>query len=75
MAIMTPFSKIQGALTAAALTLCISASAQAHLPLTKLVGEYNLASSATVPASTWGYSKGRILVKQLDERHLMIALY
>ena len=74
MAIMTPFSCIRGAAAAAALTLCISASAQAPLPLTKLVGEYNLASSATVPASTWGYSKGRILVKQLDDRHLMIVL-
>jgi hypothetical protein len=72
MAIMTPFTKIRGAAAAAALTLCACASAQA--PLTKLVGEYNLASSATVPASTWGYSKGRISVKQLDERHLLIAL-
>ncbi|MED5613048.1 hypothetical protein [Janthinobacterium sp. P210005] len=69
---MTSFSKIQGALAAAAFTFCACASAQA--PLTKLVGEYNLASSATVPASTWGYSKGRISVKQLDDQHLMIVL-
>ena len=74
MAIMTPFSCIRGAVAAAALTICACASAQTALPLTKLVGEYNLASSATVPASTWGYSKGRISVKQLDERHLLIAL-
>ena len=56
----------------AALTFSLGAFAQAPMP--DLVGDYNLASSTTVPASTWGYSKGRILVKQLDDRHLMILL-
>ncbi|APA71292.1 hypothetical protein [Janthinobacterium sp. 1_2014MBL_MicDiv] len=69
---MTPFSKRLGAAAAAAFTLCTSASAQA--PMSTLVGDYNLASSATVPASSWGYSKGRISVKQLDDQHLLIVL-
>ena len=74
MAIMTPFSCLRGAKAAAALTLCAGAFAQAPLPLTKLVGEYNLLSSKTVPPSNWGYSKGRISVKQLNEHHLLIVL-
>ncbi|MCC7702685.1 hypothetical protein IGS59_10570 [Janthinobacterium sp. GW460P] len=69
---MIPFSCIRAAAAAAALTLCASASAQAPMP--NLTGEYNLLSSKTVPPSNWGYSKGRISIKQLDERHLLILL-
>jgi hypothetical protein len=69
---MTPFSKIRGAAAAAALTLCTGASAQAPMP--NLVGEYNLLSSTTVPPSTWGYSKARVSIKQLDDHHLLILL-
>ena len=58
MAIMTLFSKLAGAAAAATFALCTGARAQA--PMSTLVGDYNLASSATVPASSWGYSKGRI---------------
>ena len=69
---MTSFPSLRAALAAAALTVCAGAAAQASM--SSLVGDYNLASSATVPASNWGYSKGRISVKQLDERHVLIAL-
>lgn len=69
---MTTFSRIRGAALAAALTLCGSASAQAPMP--NLVGEYNLLSSTTVPPSTWGYSKARVSIKQLDDHHLLILL-
>lgn len=69
-AIMAIFSSIRGAAAAAAFTLCSSAFAQAPMP--SLAGEYGLASSTTVPPSTWGYSKGRVSIKQLDEHHLLI---
>ena len=29
-------------------------------------------ASTTVPVSNWGYSKGRISIKQLDDQHLLI---
>ncbi|WP_100876591.1 hypothetical protein [Janthinobacterium sp. 64] len=69
---MTPFSSIRGAAAAAAMTLCAGAFAQAPMP--KLVGEYNLLSSKTVPPSNWGYSKARVSIKQLDDHHLLILL-
>ena len=69
---MTPFCKRLGAAAAAAFALCSSAWAQA--PMSTLVGDYNLASSATVPASSWGYSKGRISIKALDDKHLLSVL-
>lgn len=72
MATMTPFSKLRGAAAATALALCSGAWAQA--PMSTLVGDYSLASSATVPASSWGYSKGRISIKPLDDKHLLIVL-
>ncbi|MGK5011661.1 hypothetical protein [Janthinobacterium sp. MDB2-8] len=69
---MTPFSWIHGALAAAAFTVCAGAAAQAPMP--KLMGEYNLLSSTTVPPSTWGYSKAHVSIKQLDDHHLLILL-
>lgn len=69
---MTKFSILRCGAALAALTLTLGAFAQAPMP--NLVGDYNLASSATVPASTWGYSKGRIAIKQLDDKHLLIVL-
>lgn len=50
--------------------LCTTAAAQA--PLQQLEGDYTLASSTTAPVSTWNYTKGRIAVKKLDERHVVI---
>lgn len=72
MAIMTAFFPIRGAAAAAALIFCAGAAAQAPMP--NLVGEYNLLSSTTVPPSNWGYSKGRVSIKQLDDHHLLILL-
>lgn len=72
MAIMIPFSCLKGAVAATAFSFCLGASAQAPMP--NLAGEYNLASSTTVPTSNWGYSKGRVSIKQLDERHLLVLL-
>jgi len=69
---MTTLSVLRSAATLAALTFSLGASAQAPKP--DLVGDYNLASSSTVPASSWGYSKGRIAIRQLDDKHLLIVL-
>ncbi|SDA60369.1 hypothetical protein SAMN03159300_103461 [Janthinobacterium sp. 344] len=63
---------LRAAAAAAAFTVCTGAAAQA--PMSALLGDYNLASSATVPASSWGYSKGRISIRPLDDRHLLIVL-
>lgn len=54
----------------AALTLCGSAAAQAAID--QLQGEYALASSTTVPPSKWGFSKGRMSIRKVDERHVLI---
>lgn len=67
---MTPLSPLKGAAAAAIFSLCLHASAQTPMP--DLMGDYSLASSTTVPASNWGYSKGRISIKQLDDKHLLI---
>ncbi|MBG6220436.1 MULTISPECIES: hypothetical protein [unclassified Janthinobacterium] len=69
---MTVLSSIHGACAAAVLALCTSAAAQAPMP--KLVGEYQLLSSSTVPPSSWGYAKARVSIKQLDDQHLLILL-
>ena len=69
---MTNFSLLRSCAALATLTFSLGAAAQAPMP--NLVGDYNLASSTTVPASTWGYSKGRIAIKQLDDKHLLIVL-
>ena len=63
---------LRAAAAAAAFTVCTGAAAQA--PMSALLGDYNLATSTTVPASSWGYSKGRIAIKQLDDKHLLIVL-
>lgn len=69
---MIPFRSTPGALAlaAAALFACFNASAQTANA--DLVGDYDLASSTTVPASKWGYTKGRISIKPLDDRHVVI---
>ena len=69
---MTTLSILRSATTVATLMFSLGAFAQAPMP--NLVGDYDLASSTTVPASTWGYSKGRIAIKQLDDKHLLIVL-
>ncbi|WP_338758698.1 hypothetical protein [Massilia sp. METH4] len=58
---------------AAAILLCGTATA-AGLSTQELVGEYNLTTSTTVPAGNWGYTKGRVSVRQLDDRHILILL-
>jgi hypothetical protein len=54
--------------TLAALTLT------AHAAQPELAGSYSLASSTTTPASSWGYTKARVLIKKLDDKHLQILL-
>ena len=39
-----------------------------------LEGEYRLVSSSTAPVGTWLYTKGRLAITRLDERHLLIRL-
>lgn len=49
---------------------CCTASAQP--PASAMEGEYNLTSSTTAPVSNWGFSKGHISVRKLDEKHVVI---
>lgn len=39
-----------------------------------LVGEYNLGSSITAPPSSWGYTKARLSVRKLDDKHVIMLL-
>lgn len=48
--------------------------ARAQTSIDDIVGEYQLTSSTTAPASDWGYSKGRISVRRLDDRHAVFLL-
>ncbi|MET3130206.1 hypothetical protein AAKU55_000459 [Oxalobacteraceae bacterium GrIS 1.11] len=48
------------------------AQAATNTSATALEGDYSLASSTTVPAGTWRYTKGRFSVKRLDSRHLLL---
>ncbi|TWI69212.1 hypothetical protein IP91_00278 [Pseudoduganella lurida] len=58
---------------AAALAFSSAASA-AQVSVGALEGEYDLATSNTVPASNWGYTKGRISVRKLDDQHVVILM-
>jgi len=60
---------IQASLALAAVGLGANAFA---LPMAQFEGQYNLVSSTTVPDPKWGYTKGRIAIKKLDDRHLSI---
>jgi hypothetical protein len=59
--------------TLLSLSACGIAHAAPH-SLDVLEGEYKLASSTTVPASSWGFSKARISIRKLDEHHVVILL-
>lgn len=54
--------------------LGLSAGACAQAPRPAIEGNYSLVSSTTAPVTNWGFSKGRISIKRLDERHLLILL-
>lgn len=54
--------------------LFLSAGAAAQAPQPALDASYSLVSSTTAPENNWGFSKGRISVKKLDERHLLIVI-
>lgn len=60
-------------LLAVALALT-TAPAFAQPSVDDLIGEYALVSSTTAPVGNWGYSKGRISIRKLDDRHLLILL-
>jgi hypothetical protein len=59
-------------LALALLVLSAGACAQAQQPA--IEGNYSLVSSTTAPVTNWGFSKGRISIKRLDDRHLLILL-
>ena len=62
-------------LALATLLFPLSLAASAQAPAVALEGEYSMVSSTTTPASSnWGYTKGHISIRKLDERHLMIAI-
>lgn len=52
--------------------MCLAAVAQAPRP--ELEGNYSLSASTTAPVSTWAFSKARVSIKKLDERHLLILI-
>lgn len=59
---------------AASLTLVsLNAAAQPAAAAIDLSGNYDLASSTTVPASNWGYTKARIGITPLDAQHWLIV--
>lgn len=60
------------AITLAALAVCAGAAAQAPVP--SLAGEYDLVSSSTAPVNNWGYTKGRVSIRKLDDQLLLILL-
>lgn len=61
-------------LAAAATWAALSSAALAQPSLDDFVGEYQLVSSTTAPASTWRYTKGHVSIRKLDERHALILL-
>jgi hypothetical protein len=71
---MTTMLQRAARLAAAAIVfpLCLTAAAQAPRPA--LAGDYALTSSTTAPVGTWVFTKGRMSIKKLDERHLLILI-
>lgn len=67
-----PFAFRSFAAALGALSLAPVAIAQQSID--DLVGEYQLVSSNTAPRSNWGYTKGRLSIQKLDERHVVILL-
>src|SRR5450830_220262 len=59
---------------AGAASLAFCTAARADHTTGELAGEYQLVSSIAVPASTWGYTKARLSIRPLDERHVLILL-
>ena len=69
----TLFKRSPGlAIAACFLSMNLSTSAAAATTLADFEGDYELVSSTTEPASNWLFTKGRISVKKMDERHLSI---
>ncbi|WP_175016767.1 hypothetical protein [Massilia sp. YMA4] len=56
----------------AAVVATSSVPAMAQVSLSAIAGEYDLASSTTVPASNWGFSKAHVSVRMVDDRHALI---
>lgn len=57
-------------LSIAAAGVCVPATAQVSLQ--SLAGEYDLATSTTVPASNWGFSKAHVSIRPVDDRHALV---
>lgn len=72
---MTPTLRTALTVLAASLALnpCLNAAAQLAATGADLSGNYDLASSTTVPPGSWGYSKGRIAITPLDAQHWLIV--
>jgi hypothetical protein len=64
---------LPGFLLASALTFNTMAAA-ADPAVRDLAGEYSLASSSTAPQNGWGYSKARLSVRKLDDKHVILLL-
>jgi len=58
----------------AGLAALVQGAAIAAAPTPTLDASYSLVSSSTAPVTNWGFSKGRISVRQLDARHVLIVL-
>ena len=55
------------------LATAISTTALAE-PIDEMVGDYHMVSSNTVPDTHWGFTKGRIAIRRVDDRHMSIVL-
>lgn len=66
-----PISSIRQ-LALATVVATSSIPAMAQVSLSSIAGEYDLASSTTVPASNWGFSKAHVSIRMVDERHALI---
>lgn len=69
---MNRFLRPLFAVATAAFALSTAAAAQPSIQ--DLVGEYAMSASTTVPAGNWGYTKGRVSVRKMDDRHVLILL-
>ncbi|SHH44055.1 hypothetical protein [Massilia sp. CF038] len=61
-------------IAAALAALSVSLISHAQTPPVSLEGNYGLVSSDTAPVSKWGFSKSRITIKKIDDKHLLILL-
>ncbi len=58
----------------AACFMAAGAHAPPTQPLSSMVADYRLISSTTAPDGNWKFTKARLAVSRLDDRHLLIRM-